>query len=86
MADDLDPAAVERAAEAAAEQIGWQAGMYDAIRAALAAAGPLVTPEHDAQVAARALRDLEDTNLLCRHCEDIALDRADRIERQEGGR
>ena len=90
MADDLDPAAVERAAEAAAEHIGWQAGMYDAIHAALAAAGLLVTPEHDAQVAARALREAADDMYATEFAYDGSRqwlhDRADRIERQEGGR
>ena len=68
MADDLDPAAVERAARAgydasrdAAETEAWddlpewgRETLRAFTRAALAAAGPLVTPEHDAQVAARA--------------------------------
>ena len=81
MADDLDPAAVERAALgdylADLADVGpdtpvdltrpeyalamlvtsahpdWQY-LGERVFAALAAAGPLVTPEHDAQVAARA--------------------------------
>ena len=53
MADDLDPAAVERAVQAWAEVYGIDPSLIAesdsrAIRAALAAAGPLVTPEHDA--------------------------------------
>ena len=70
VADDLDPAAIERldlgairvtlAANAGRDGGGWDGITYalvaevERLRAALAAAGPLVTPEHDAQVAARA--------------------------------
>jgi len=59
VADDLDPTAVERAALVRLLEPGI-AGTWLTPRAArrvqdaLAAAGPLVTPEHDAQVAARA--------------------------------
>ena len=54
MADNLPPAAVERAVEVIGRTPGAQ--WYSAQQAAraLAAAGLLVTPEHDAQVAARA--------------------------------
>jgi len=61
VADNLDPAAVERAVQAWAEVYGIDPSLIAesdsrAIRAALAAAGPLVTPEHDAQVAEKDLR------------------------------
>ena len=56
----------------------------------LAAAGLLVTPEHDAQVAARALREAAETYERGIHVDSIPKwlrDMAhDRIERQEGGR
>ena len=60
MADNLPPAAVERAAAHAIRQALDDVSLtgdaaHRAARAALAAAGPLVTPERDAQVAARAL-------------------------------
>ena len=112
MADDLDPAAVERAARAytaagTADFDGMSAHAQERLltrmRAALAAAGPLATPEHDAQVAARALREAvaqvdwefesflaDDGYMSIRpHGKSpgaLLADRADRIERQEGGR
>lgn len=61
----------------------------DAARA-LAAAGLLVTPEHDAQVAARALREAADDMYATEFAYDGSRqwlhDRADRIERQEDER
>jgi len=101
VADDLDPTAVERAALVRLLEPGI-AGTWLTPRAArrvqdaLAAAGPLVTPEHDAQVAARALREAAEeipgsttpgpaVDPYDAACEWL-LERADRIERQEGGR
>jgi len=127
VADDLDPAAVERARDRiaayldemdrvdAANRAGSRYddtvhGINDLelrrsdIRAALAAAGPLVTPEHDAHVAARALWSAADwlavefdrwrsRRVGFGDPHDLTTDliralnaRADRIERQEGGR
>ena len=127
MADNLDPTAVERAVQAWAEVYGIDPSLIAesdsrAIRAALAAAGLLVTPEHDAQVAARALRNWGQEMLarypegvfvepdengwrfialalarqartldavsasLMRRAAKLAIEDADRIERQEGER
>jgi len=100
VADDLDPAAVERAALVRLLEPGI-AGTWltpraaRRVQAALAAAGLLVTPGHDAQVVPRALRDAAEaipgsTSPTPVDPYDLAaewlLDRADRIERQEGGR
>ena len=120
VADDLDPAAVERATEvltthqrrdSASCLCGWsRLGHSFAQHQAdmLAAAGLLVTPdrpgdvvtsdwdtwvaEHDAQVAARALRDAKGAIVRTlgvnpRYPATEILDaRADRVERQEGRR
>jgi len=134
VADDLDPAAVERATEvltthqrrdSASCLCGWsRLGHSFAQHQAdmLAAAGLLVTPEHDAQVAARALRNWGQEMLarypegvfvepdengwrfialalarqartldavsasLMRRAAKLAIEDADRIERQEGER
>ena len=89
MADDLDSGAVERAVEVIGRTPGAQ--WYSAQQAAraLAAAGLLVTPEHDAQVAARAL-DEAATALSATSSKTYAKAwlrrRADRAARQEEDR
>lgn len=68
--------------------------MVDAIVSDLDAAGLLATPEHDAAVAAKALREAADEmrhiflhkgTTLGMPADDWLLDRADSIERREGG-
>ena len=105
--ENLDPAAVERATEvltthqrrdSASCLCGWSRLGYSFTQHqadALAAGGLLVTPEHYAQVAARALREAAEaipgsTSPTPVDPYDLAaewlLDRADHIERQEGDR
>ena len=94
MADNLPPAAVERAVEVIGRTPGAQ--WYSAQQAAraLAAAGLLVTPEHDAQVAAGAWDEghrvgwehCQDGNYGTDAWDDDAPNPYNRIERQEGGR
>jgi len=112
VADDLDPAAVERAARAgydasrdAAETEPWgdlpewgRETFRAFTRAALAATGLLVTPEHDAKVAARAVTEVvarfrrfadDEVSPLrpaqWRYVADVVQE-IDRLERQEGWR
>lgn len=93
--------AVERAARAESERLygypesspraRFQADAFKAgVEWALAAAGLLATPEHDAQVAARALGDAAEnyergihTDTIPKWLRDLAHDRATRIEAGE---
>ena len=84
MADDLDPAAVERLLEPALLAAGIIPRSRKGQRI-IRAARSLVTPEHDAQVAARALREAAEALPPTAGLTWTWLNtRADRIERQAG--
>ena len=71
----------------AAAEGGWLKGLARNAAQALDAAGLLVTPEHDAAVAARALRDAAPRFRHDRPSASVwaeMLDLADRIEREAG--
>jgi len=95
VADDLDPAAV---LWESIDDRGIRGRLYredcDYLAGVLAAAGLLVTPEHDAQVAAGAWDEghrvgwehCQDGNYGTDAWDDDAPNPYNRIERQEGGR